>query len=345
MHRAIAASRRHGAAATLSGIAALVTVLVLGPAHRAGQVLAAASNSATPNGDFDGDGRADIAFFRPGGTPPSTPASWHIVDRVGGIVGFGGAGDFPVPADYDGDGSIDIAIFRPSTSEWHVWQSGSLTFVTYIWGSSGDMLVPADYDGDGRADPAVFTPSTGGWDILQSQTMTPISYTFGAYGDIPVPRDYDGDGKTDIAVRRLGGFDPPTWYVWQSRTQTGRSFNFSVASRAGIPVPADYDGDGQADLAAFYNGQWDIRYSTTQITSSYIFGHGADTPVPADYDGDGKTDLALYRPGSPSVWYIWQSGTQTGLAVEWGETGDIPITSLCIDGQPGRQCSHRFPTP
>ena len=60
--------------------------------------------------DYDGDGAADIAVFRP------SSGMWFVAGQV--EVGFGQLGDVPVPADYDGDGRVDIAVYRPSTSTW-----------------------------------------------------------------------------------------------------------------------------------------------------------------------------------------------------------------------------------
>ena len=269
-------------------------------------------------GDFDGDSKADIAVFRPGNSP--TPSTWHIRDRVGGIVGFGGGEDIPVARDYDGDGRIDIAIFRPSTSTWHIWQSSTLTFISYTWGGRGDILVPADYDGDGKTDIAVSRPSTGTWYIWQSRTQTGITYTWGAVGDVPVPRDYDGDGKADIAVVRSAG----VWYIWQSSTQTGLTYTWGGGND--IPVPADYDGDGKIDIAVFRPGTsvWYIWRSSTQTALTYTWGSSTDILVPGDYDGDGKTDIAVFRQAT-GVWYIWQSSTRTSLTTTWGGVGDIPI--------------------
>lgn len=68
-------------------------------------------------GDYDGDGKADIATFNP------TSGLWSVALANGGkqsikfpIV----AGDIPVPADYDGDGKVDYATYRPSDSTWRI---------------------------------------------------------------------------------------------------------------------------------------------------------------------------------------------------------------------------------
>jgi hypothetical protein len=70
--------------------------------------VAAANVSPSPlvhlSGDFDGDGKADIAVFR-----PSTGA-WYILNSrtaTPSTYSWGAAGDIPVPGDYDGDGKTD----------------------------------------------------------------------------------------------------------------------------------------------------------------------------------------------------------------------------------------------
>ncbi len=114
-------------------------------------------------GDFDADGKADIALYRP------SESNWYILKTGFGffVQTWGQAGDIPVPADYDGDGATDVAVFRPSTGQWFRIRS-TAGFDAVGWGQAGDQPIPADYDGDGKSDVAVFRPSNSTWYIVGS---------------------------------------------------------------------------------------------------------------------------------------------------------------------------------
>jgi hypothetical protein len=251
-----------------------------------------------PGGDFNGDGRTDIAVYRP------TNGMWYIAPV--GDFHYGEAGDIPVPGDYNGDGRDDLAVYRLSSGMWYISTLGD-----FRYGEEGDIPVPGDYNGDGRDDIAVYRPSEGNWYIA------PVgNFHYGEVGDVPVPADYNGDDRMDLAVFRPSN---KTWYL-----STVGDF---VYEHNGVPVPGDYNGDGRDEIAMFERVRslhW--NYYDWNISTLGFFRQHLDldnvnsyTPVPGDFNGDGATDRAVYSP-TQGTWDI-----SSLYYFRYGEDGDSPV--------------------
>lgn len=281
-------------------------------------------------GDFDGDGKADLAVWR-GSTTYwlMMKSSTSTMQNISWGASYAPYYDVPVPGDYDGDGKVDDAVWRPTEGNWYIINSSTGIYRVQTLGQNGDIPVAADFDGDGKTDLAVWRGSTGYWYILRSSNGALQTLQWGAatapYYDVPVPCDYDGDGKADIAVWRPQNGN---WYIIQSSNNQTRIVQ--VGQSGDTPVPGDYDGDGKTDLAVWRgaNTTWYILNSSTNTVDTRSWGASYapynDIAVPADYDGDGKTDIAVWRKQT-GTFFIINSSTNQTRSVTLGQSGDIPV--------------------
>jgi hypothetical protein len=251
------------------------------------------STKSWARGDYDGDGKSDIATF----TPSTGSFNWSS-----GSKSFGKAGDWPMVGNYDkSDAAADMTVFRPSDGSWRIDGQAPIWF-----GRATDKPVAGDFNGDGTYDPAVYRPSNGMWYVKDVG-----SWAFGRPTDIPVAADFTGDGRTDLGVFRPSN---GTWY-WKDLSN-GATGSKAYGRGTDIPVTGDWDGTGKAQFGLY-------RPSTGMY---YVWGHdgvqigkSGDIPLSGDFNGDGKTDYAVYR-SSTSTWMFWG-----GDPVQFGTPGDWPL--------------------
>lgn len=187
-------------------------------------------------GDYDGDGKDDVAVYRPG-----VQSRWFYRTNPTAFftaVDWGTTGDYVAPGDYDGDRKADFVIYRAAFGSGSVFKRLSTgTFSTEDFGFPGGLIsvVPGDYDGDGKTDISVWGLSLIGnwqWHFEPSGTpgITRVADVWGEFVDIPVQGDYTGDGKTDYAVWRPSN---GTFYIM---TVTGEISTTQFGQIGDLPV-------------------------------------------------------------------------------------------------------------
>lgn len=260
-------------------------------------------------GDYDGDGKDDIAVYRSGVTTGAD--NFYLIfrssDNTPLYVRYGVTGDQAVARDYDGDGITDAAVFRRGAT------AGAQAF----------------------------------WYIRQSRfNFVDRSVAFGTTGnagtgDAAVPGDYDGDGKFDIAVYRYGGLSPNNTYIVQQSSNNTVTFKQWGNFDTDYVLPGDYDGDGKFDYAVARTGAlptspmtWIILNSSNGAVRFQTWGITSDQPTQGDYDGDARTDIAVFREGatvgSNNVFYVLNSFSNTPTGVTFGLRGDFPVNKFDV---------------
>jgi len=280
-------------------------------------------------GDFDGDGKDEVAAFS------TDDGSWWVFDYVGGkmigkrwakfstIKGWG----TQVAGDFDGDGKDDIANFHPGNGTWWVSRSTGSKFATSLWtdfstaSGWGPQLV-GDFTGDGKDDIANYHSSNGTWWISRS---TGSGFSTSRWADFSTAKgwspqiagDFNGDGKDDIA-----SFHPSNGTWWVSRS-TGTAFATSLWADFTTPngwkaqLAGDFTGDGKDDIAQFHpsNGTWWVSKSTgssfgTSLWADFTTASGWGPQVVGDFDGNGKDDIAQFHNSNGTWWVSKSTGTK-----------------------------------
>jgi hypothetical protein len=252
-------------------------------------------------GDFNGDGKADLAarevdsgqwwvalsngssFTTSLWTQWNPNATWVDV-QVG---------------DFTGDGKADLAGRVLQTGQWWVAQSTGSSFTNSLWATWNPKVTwvdvqVGDFNGDGKMDLTGRVQENGQWWTALSNGSNFTSNLWATWSnavtwvDVQVG-DFNGDGASDIIGRAL---ETGQWWVglssdkappsglppWSPVPDGSPTFSTTLWSTWSPAVTwvdvqvGDFNGDGKSDITgrAMQTGQWWTGISTgSSLTSSF----------------------------------------------------------------------------
>jgi len=262
-------------------------------------------------GDFDGDGKADLATFA------RSSATWVIYrsTQSGSAFQFGTPGSsLPIAGNFDGPGSTQYGVFDivNGQGQWSLTTAGG-SLRKYTFGMTGDVPLTGDFDGVGRDQLALYRPSTGQFFVFTpnagSQTGTAHVVATLQPNQIPVPARYDdlyyaSNGqpyKTEAAV-----YDPNSGTFTIARPAGSIFPNQTVFRPGDIPVPADYAGAGWAIPGVYRPGTGQFLVKSNQMVVS-----GAEAQVS---DFSGAVGFPVVPVGAPLAYRMLSTTELVGLA-------------------------------
>jgi len=257
-------------------------------ANPAGYAAASSSLVNAIVGEFNGDGRTDVAVTDPGND--AVVILRGVAPRVASKVGIWRPNLFNMVSE-DVDGNI-------------AWDSPPDQ--ANFFGATGDTVIFGDWDGSGKTKMGIFRITNGAamfaLDLNGNGAWDPGIDQFGFFGqpgDIPIVGDWTGDGKSKIGVYR------PTTGLFALDVNGNLNFDGGV-DRTGkfgaggdTPIVGDWTGSGVFRVGTFKNGLWSLDVDNTLTISGGdsfgVIGQAGDTPLVGDWNGDGKTKVGIYR--------------------------------------------------
>jgi hypothetical protein len=279
-------------------------------------------------GDFNGDGRTDMAVSHSGQTGGSPTISIMLDDGAGGYTAATPISYFPgsilyrvVAADFNKDGKADLAAVGTLSQPFSHIISVSLSNGDGTFGAPNNLtssssqtpydIAVGDFNSDSNLDLVVINGGSQNYSILFGNGAGGFAYTaiqsVGTRFDRVAVADFNGDTKPDFVIT---DFDDKRVVILRNNDNGvfGVTQTVTLTHVPDAVVAADFNGDGKADIALANQPNLSNSIATDDGSVAVLLNDGAGNfaapvyykvgPTPrdmlaADFDGDNKIDLAV----------------------------------------------------
>jgi hypothetical protein len=293
-------------------------------------------------GDFNGDGKLDVAVTNAGSydmvsvLPGSGTGTLKTAVAFG--TNFGPAGI--AAADFNGDGKLDLVTaddggpFGVTVATISVLLSnGKSMFAGRTDYKVGDEsatgaysgIAAADLTGNGKPDlivPITYATNPYEFSVLINKGNgtfdAPVNYALPIGPNAVAAGDFNNDGKADIAVMNFGNSGSIS-VLLNSGTGTFPSYTTYPINGSGYGIAVgDFNKDGNLDIVATDGGQNTVSVLLGNGTgafpsfATYPTGSGPLGVTVGDFNGDGWPDLAVADEGAGTVSILINKGDGSG---------------------------------
>src|SRR6202167_3130500 len=295
------------------------------PSTPSSSVAAGTQPTGLVTGDFNGDGKIDLAIANSGSNTVSMLlGNGDGTFTAGTHVAVGSRPAWLVTGDFNEDGIPDLAVVNSGSNTVSILLgNGDGTFTLHAspgTGSAPFAVAAGDFNADGHLDLAVTNANGASVSILLGNgdgTFTPgTTQVVGSTPEMLVVGDFNEDGFLDIAVANEGSSSVSMMlgngdgtFLPQVTTLVGGS-----GSPIGL-IAGDFNKDAHLDVAAVNLSDVSILLGngTGVLTrnSNPSAGSNLVSGVTGDFNGDGKLDIVVADKTSGEAFLLPGNGDGT----------------------------------